>query len=85
MLQPRFLGISVSSTNPSSRVPGIRFERSSIRMSGIFAAECYARFSPAARVMTPDIGTARALIRFRGRVERGRRIEWPVRRETGEE
>jgi hypothetical protein len=34
-----------SSKNPSSRVPGIRFERSSIRMSGIFAAQFMARFS----------------------------------------
>jgi hypothetical protein len=70
-------GDSVLGKNPTSRSPGIRFERRSIRMSGIFTAECEARFSPRKLVKTPDIRTAPALIGFRGRVRRGQRIELP--------
>jgi hypothetical protein len=70
-------GYAVLGKNPSSRVPGIRFERSSNRMSGIFPAECEARTSPTSTVKTPDIRTARALFGFRGRVRMGWRIELP--------
>jgi hypothetical protein len=46
-------------------------------MSGIFTTACEARFCPTAKVKTPDIRTARALIGFRGRVRRGPIIVLP--------
>jgi hypothetical protein len=61
-----------------SRVPGIRFERRSIRMSGIFPAAYEARFSPTAAGQDPGIPTAQAREAESGDAWRELRMAWAL-------